>query len=66
MSEKRFNASLDQATDAVVNAFGWMMPADQEALAGIMIELDNAISAVLSDYTPASSEARDLNHLVSG
>lgn len=52
MSEKRFNASLDKATDAVVNAFGWMMPADQEALAGVMIELDNAISAVLADYAP--------------
>lgn len=52
MTEDRFNKSLDQATDAVVNAFGWMMPADQDTLAGIMIELDNAISAVLSDYAP--------------
>jgi len=45
MSEERFNESLDQVTDAVVNAFGWMMPMNQDTLAGIMIELDNAISA---------------------
>ena len=52
--DDQFNESLDQATDAVMTAFVWLLPADQKALAGLMIELDNAISAVLSDYAPTS------------
>lgn len=58
LADDKFNASLDQATDAAVSAFDWMVPTDQDALAGLMIELDNAISAVMSDYAPLSSEGK--------
>ena len=53
-NEDLFDASVDDATHAVITAFEWLDLPEGDALGDLMVRINDTLAAIMSDYhTPA-------------